>query len=159
MVKNCLKYHVNDFLQPSIHCLPILPSEGFGNRYNLILLNSGSISKHLVEKVWQSCELKVCADGGGNRLFDEMCGDKKYIPNSIVGDLDSVRPEVAEFYSDAGSLLVKDDNEDLNDLDKCLQWIDIQTQVTNDSEEQNDHDIDGASDEESLSPSSHGRPK
>lgn len=155
MLKKLLKYHVNDFLQPN-RCAPILPSEGFGTRYNLILLNSKTVSKHLLEKIWHSCDLKVCADGGGNRLFDTMHEETlEYIPNIIVGDLDSLRPEVADFYSEAGCPLLRDEDEDLNDLDKCLQWIDNQTQM----EERNDNDIEGASDEESLSPSSHGRPK
>ncbi|CAN0438080.1 unnamed protein product, partial [Ascophyllum nodosum] len=47
--------------------------------------------------------LRICADGGANRLHDSFDADspgerERYVPDMIVGDLDSLRPEVAAFY-------------------------------------------------------------
>ncbi len=55
---------------------------------------------------------RVCADGGANRLYDELpsmlpngiCDSseearKAHLPDVIMGDMDSVRPDVQEFYT------------------------------------------------------------
>ena len=44
--------------------------------------------------------MKICAEGGANRLYDQVSPNlrTKYIPEYIVGDLDSVRSEVQDFY-------------------------------------------------------------
>ena len=57
MIKNCLKFHVNEFLQP-ISLLPELIVNRV-SKYNMIVLNSASVSKTLVDKVWQSMHLDL----------------------------------------------------------------------------------------------------
>ena len=54
----------------------------------------------------------MCADGGANRLFDELPAmlpsqapdavRAAYLPTAIKGDLDSIRPDVLSFYSQQG---------------------------------------------------------
>lgn len=56
--------------------------------------------------------LRVCADGGANRLYDELpsmlpgqAADEvraAYLPSAIRGDLDSIRPDVLQFYKARG---------------------------------------------------------
>jgi thiamine pyrophosphokinase len=89
--------HFNDFL-----CCASGPIElGSVPLNNLIILNSPSYSHGIAECVWHSCKLQVCADGGANRLYDAMNNEEermKYIPTFIIGDLDSVREEVLDYY-------------------------------------------------------------
>jgi thiamine pyrophosphokinase len=59
--------------------------------------------------LWDQASLHVCADGGANRLYDELPlwfpdddpADvrQRHKPDVIKGDLDSIRPEVKEYYS------------------------------------------------------------
>jgi thiamine pyrophosphokinase len=54
----------------------------------------------------------VCADGGANRLYDELPAmlpgqsadavRSAYLPTAIQGDLDSIRPDVLDFYRSRG---------------------------------------------------------
>jgi len=56
--------------------------------------------------------IRICADGGANRLYDlaptwspakeAPAARRNFLPTLIKGDLDSLRPEVAEFYSQNG---------------------------------------------------------
>lgn len=70
-------------------------------------------------------DLRICADGGANRLFDRVEESKQSMlecpPNIICGDLDSIRSEVRAHYSGSG-VTIKDlsSDQDSTDLDKCL---------------------------------------
>ena len=63
----------------------------------LVVLNTenGIEPKPLFHRVWESSELKICADGGANRLFDSLSSESRdqMLPDAIKGDLDSIRPE------------------------------------------------------------------
>lgn len=85
------KIHFNSFLCPSTHT---------GNCTHLVILNSDSFNSKLTASMWMKCDIKVCADGGANRLFDSLLPELRAncIPDYIVGDLDSLRPEVKDFY-------------------------------------------------------------
>lgn len=37
----------------------------------------------------------ICADGGANRLYEYK---KEIIPKCIIGDLDSLKPEIQDYY-------------------------------------------------------------
>lgn len=92
MVKMAEKIHFNSFLCPSSHT---------GPANHLVILNSDSFCPKLTTSMWSKCEIKVCADGGANRLYDSLQEEMRseYIPQYIIGDLDSLRTEVKEFYS------------------------------------------------------------
>ena len=97
----------------------------------LILTNSpasGDLAPCL--RLWESGVLGdvLCADGGANRLFDALRSTDEerrasFVPQFIVGDLDSLRAEVSTYYQALGTSLVQDPNQDNNDLDKCLDQV------------------------------------
>ena len=62
----------------------------------VIILNSPPLSR-LLEDVWNRTELKMCADGGANVLYNSF--GTKLIPDMIIGDLDSLKPEIRDIWS------------------------------------------------------------
>jgi len=50
---------------------------------------------------WEAAKVRICADGGANRIFDSFAHQNdriKFLPTLIKGDMDSIRPEVRQFY-------------------------------------------------------------
>ncbi|CAM9973808.1 unnamed protein product [Ectocarpus fasciculatus] len=99
----------------------------------LVILNAQGEgeSEGLLRHLWGRAALRVCADGGANRLHDSFGGGggggedrhqdrARFVPDVIVGDLDSLRPEVARFYEGLGSEIKLRDDEDHCDFEKCL---------------------------------------
>ena len=66
------------------------------------------------------------ANGGANRLYERREGNEREerIPSNIVGDLDSIRPEVHEYYRSHGTKIIKDDDQNEIDFDKSLRELD-----------------------------------
>lgn len=123
--------HDNSFLSSEDGCDGLHLSET-KTKTVLLILNTPGLSKELVhsqslfQKLWDISSVRVCADGGANRLFDAVKhhGEQmQYIPDFIKGDLDSLRGDVREFYENLGCAIEKDPDQDTNDLDKCLQAI------------------------------------
>ena len=67
------------------------------NQRVLIILNT-SFSANLLRRLWVNAGHRICADGGANRLFDTLGAEARraFVPDYIIGDLDSVRDEVAD---------------------------------------------------------------
>jgi len=91
----------------------------------LIILNTDCVGGGLFYKFWAHASVRVCADGGANRLYDGLGREERerFLPAAIKGDLDSVRPEVAAWYKARGCSVVKDGDQDTNDLEKCLELL------------------------------------
>ncbi|CAH0478807.1 unnamed protein product [Peronospora belbahrii] len=86
----------------------------------------GSHSAELFWNMWSHARLTVCADGGANRLFDRSVNIKAQELvklHYIKGDLDSLRDDVREFFIAKGTTVLKDPDQNTNDLDKCLQLV------------------------------------
>eukprot|EP00877_Chromochloris_zofingiensis_P002423 jgi/Chrzof1/12181/Cz06g24070.t1 len=90
----------------------------------------------LTKDLWHQAETRVCADGGANRLYDELpsmirdedtpsvCCRVHHLPDIIKGDMDSVRSDVREFYSGHGVPIVDlSDDQDTTDLTKCIMFL------------------------------------
>ncbi|MQL90409.1 hypothetical protein Taro_022996 [Colocasia esculenta] len=117
--------HASTFLLPSI---PAAQGDHPAPAYALVVLNqrlptfAPLLWKHGTSRNLPSAlllltaQLRVCADGGANRVHDEMPlmfphddpldVRKRYTPDIIKGDMDSIREEVKEFYFNLLSILV-----------------------------------------------------
>ncbi|OXM77107.1 thiamine pyrophosphokinase [Cryptococcus neoformans Bt63] len=110
-------------------------------KYALIIVNQ-PIRKDLLQRAWQAVDIKLCADGGANRLFDVDHENQfvalslevpyasyadtrqtRYLPDLIKGDLDSLRPDVQTHYASLKVPIKKDMDEYSTDLMKCIQEV------------------------------------
>lgn len=107
-------------LTPSLESAPESYSQNV-----LIMLNSESMKFPMVQSLWSHFDYKLCADGGANRLYDGVSEDLRsiFLPDTIKGDLDSLRDDVSAYYRERGCRVVRDDDQDCNDLDKCMQDV------------------------------------
>lgn len=76
--------------------------------------------------LWNHASLRLCADGAANSLHDSLDAAARatMLPDLIKGDLDSIRPEVADFYRRSGVEISRDRDQDTHDFEKCLHWLD-----------------------------------
>uniref|UniRef100_A0A0D9V0S3 Thiamine pyrophosphokinase n=2 Tax=Leersia perrieri TaxID=77586 RepID=A0A0D9V0S3_9ORYZ len=120
--------HSSTFLLPKLH----QPGHTPAKNYALVVLNQNL--PRFMPRLWTHAKLRICADGGANRIFDEMFQltneqdyervRNRYIPEIIEGDMDSIRPEVKRFYSSQGSQISdKSHNQETTDLHKCISRI------------------------------------
>ncbi|KAJ3702076.1 hypothetical protein LUZ61_005781 [Rhynchospora tenuis] len=127
-----MKHAATFLLPPSV----VSATNRSAQTYALVVLNQ-QIPK-FTPLLWSHAKLRICADGGANRIFDgvpklfpdqnQLNIQHRYIPNVIKGDMDSIRPEVHKFYAELGSEIIdKSENQDTNDLHKCISFIREQT--------------------------------
>ncbi|CAK7895085.1 thiamine pyrophosphokinase [[Candida] anglica] len=92
------------------------------SRSVLLILNQ-NLDGINFQQIWNHTELKICADGGANQLFnsfqleEERC---KYIPHFITGDFDSLTEPVKQYYQERGSIIIKQATQYATDFDKSL---------------------------------------
>eukprot|EP00884_Botryococcus_braunii_P010722 jgi/Botrbrau1/19651/Bobra.0003s0017.2 len=98
---------------------------------NLIVIVLNWELSPLTTRLWKSASLRICADGGANRLYDQALAwhpeldattaRSSYAPDIIKGDLDSIRDEVKDFYLNCGVRIIDmSEDQDSTDLEKCL---------------------------------------
>ncbi|KAL6619374.1 hypothetical protein ACP70R_034513 [Stipagrostis hirtigluma subsp. patula] len=120
--------HSSAFLNPSS---PAPPDDACAT-LALVVLNQRL--PRFAPLLWSRAAVRVCADGGANRVFDGMPellpgqdpGEvrARYKPDVIKGDMDSIRPEVKEYYSNLGTKIVDESHDqDTTDLHKCVAFI------------------------------------
>jgi len=90
----------------------------------LVILNY-KMRPGMCKALWRGAGLKICADGGANRLYDmlEPAARPQYVPDHIIGDLDSVREDVDAFYAKHGSRMTEVAEQDTNDMEKCVRFV------------------------------------
>ncbi|KAI8866112.1 thiamine pyrophosphokinase [Ramicandelaber brevisporus] len=103
--------------------------------YALVFLNGRrpeAVDSQWFAQLWQNARYRVCADGGGNRLHDSLLssnsagkavGPTTFLPDAIIGDLDSLRPEVADFYRTNGVTVTKFVDDYSTDFMKAVDLI------------------------------------
>ncbi|KIY72048.1 Thiamin pyrophosphokinase [Cylindrobasidium torrendii FP15055 ss-10] len=88
----------------------------------LIILNQ-PFSLTLLSRLWNKCHLKYCADGGANRLYDTATPQANFIPDAVIGDLDSLRGDARGYYTSKGVSVTQDHDQNSTDLMKCMDAI------------------------------------
>ena len=84
----------------------------------IILANGFPPKKSIVEFLYnRGYETLLCADGGAN-----SAKILNLIPEYIIGDLDSIRPDVYKYYSDKCDI-IKINRQNDTDVEKCLKFI------------------------------------
>ncbi|KFK42645.1 hypothetical protein AALP_AA1G022000 [Arabis alpina] len=122
-------FHSSSFLLPSIPSDEETPAT---NRYALVVLNQNL--PRFTPLLWEHAKLRLCADGGANRIYDELplffphedafVIRNRYKPDVIKGDMDSIRRDVLEFYASLGTKVIDESHDqDTTDLDKCILYI------------------------------------
>lgn len=96
------------------------------NPYAILILNQ-PINRNALNAIIEEGTYLVCADGAANWLLKYDCSNDNYIkkrlPDAIVGDLDSLKPETEKHYKDLGVRVVKDLDQYSPDFFKSLKWI------------------------------------
>ncbi|KAJ3413488.1 hypothetical protein HDV05_007933 [Chytridiales sp. JEL 0842] len=70
--------------------------------------------------------VRLCADGGANRLYDGLKNREErleFLPDEIRGDLDSLRTDVRQFYESCSVPVTKLDDLYSTDLGKCVRYL------------------------------------
>ncbi|PWN27926.1 thiamine pyrophosphokinase [Jaminaea rosea] len=107
------------------------------SQYALILLNQPIVQhqRRLFSRLWRNATLRVCADGGANRLRkafhshssssspSSSSTDSVPLPHVIVGDLDSLTPSTRSFYSSRGVEISERPSQYATDLQKAIQYV------------------------------------
>ena len=73
--------------------------------------------------VWTNAKTRVCADGGANRVTSYFEGQDFKRPDFVIGDFDSIKPEVRQDLTSRGTQFVKKYNQDFSDVEKTLHFI------------------------------------
>lgn len=115
---------------------------------DLLILNQPIASFNVLSRLWRHAKYRICADGGANRLYDMFDGNletqrgdyvserKAYpihdqrvtdcsdqLPDSIHGDLDSLRDDVRTYYASLGVDVSQDHDQYSTDFGKAMQKI------------------------------------
>ncbi|KAK7184507.1 hypothetical protein DPSP01_013934 [Paraphaeosphaeria sporulosa] len=95
---------------------------------DLLILNQPISDFAVFAQLWTRSRYRLCADGGANRLYDMFCGELKarrddFIPDSIHGDLDSLRDDVRSYYANRGAEVSQDPDQYSTDFGKAMQKI------------------------------------
>ncbi|PVU92836.1 hypothetical protein BB561_003595 [Smittium simulii] len=94
----------------------------------LIILNQPlNESRRILDKLWDLAEVKVCVDGGANRLYDFgvafNCLDR-LIPDVVVGDLDSLLEKTSDYYKSKNVSIIKVGDQYTTDFQKSISFLD-----------------------------------
>ncbi|TIC16065.1 hypothetical protein E3Q11_02216 [Wallemia mellicola] len=101
------------------------------NKTCLILLNCPINNWDLFNRLWSTASLKICLDGGANRLLEasrKHSNPSNYFPDYIIGDFDSITEESRSFYNNDVTL-IKDEDEYSTDYMKSFKLIPLDHSV------------------------------
>ncbi|KAJ2002706.1 thiamine pyrophosphokinase [Coemansia thaxteri] len=95
----------------------------------LLILNQPipHADKSLFRELWARAKHRICVDGGGNRLYElgiKAGALEAYVPDAIVGDLDSLLEQPRAYYKQRGAEICYYSDQDSTDFMKGLRYLD-----------------------------------
>lgn len=110
----------------------IHPQSDHKHRRPVILLNYNL--DDIIINSWRHGKLKIATDGACNRLLEyfgpQKALESQNLPQFIIGDFDSARPDTLEKFSNAGSEIILAEDQNSSDVEKAVAFI-CQTQMIN----------------------------
>ncbi|CCD23796.1 thiamine diphosphokinase NDAI_0C01350 [Naumovozyma dairenensis CBS 421] len=99
----------------------------------LLILNQEIKLKDLFLEIWNTHHIRVCADGGANRLYEYFQDDEDedeverslHLPDYIIGDLDSLKMEVRKYYEDKGVVIIQQNTQYSTDFTKTVNLVSL----------------------------------
>lgn len=91
---------------------PVLPSK----TYCVLLGNGAYPTPDVCHNILNNAACIICADGGANYAYRQHI-----LPDWILGDLDSIEPEVAQYYQRQHIPIQKLQSQQHNDLEKAIR--------------------------------------
>ncbi|KAF7558352.1 hypothetical protein G7046_g5790 [Stylonectria norvegica] len=104
----------------------LLQDYGTPQDFALLVLNQPLKNGANLRKLWKNSAVRVAADGGANRLHKLSSFHGKFSNlQVIIGDLDSLKPAVRDFYSSQPSpaTVIHDTDQESTDFGKAINWI------------------------------------
>lgn len=119
---NDLDVEAPEFPHHELRPFDVFDSSNDPSSLSLLILNT-SMEGIDIRQLWSRSHLHICADGGANRLFDSFDDEErpKYAPDYIVGDLDSLRPDVRTYYQQVGSVVIEQQSQYSSDFTKAVK--------------------------------------
>ncbi|PHH83088.1 hypothetical protein CDD82_3623 [Ophiocordyceps australis] len=108
------------------HPAKLLQDHDHGSDFALLVLNQPLKNSTTLRRLWKNSSLRVAADGGANRLHELSSFQGKFSNlQAVIGDLDSLRPSVKDFYSSQPkpALVIHDTDQESTDFGKAIAWI------------------------------------
>ncbi len=107
--------------------------------YTLLVLNNDRPICPLYDFLVGHANKIVCVDGGANYHFHYLQKKTKApelkIPDFVIGDLDSAREDVLEYFKSKRSSIIQEVCQNTNDLEKAFMHIvKLQNSVSSESE-------------------------
>lgn len=94
--------------------------------FALIVLNQPlELRPSLYQRIWNNAIYHVGADGGANCVYDLARSDSgSHLGlDTVIGDLDSLRPEVREYWYQNGSEIIHDQDQYSTDFMKATRYL------------------------------------
>jgi thiamine pyrophosphokinase len=91
-------------------------------KFGLVILNQNlELPKQIYSRIWENSIYNIAADGGANRVNDFM--SPPFPLDTIIGDLDSIRPEVLELWKTRGTQIIHDKDQFSTDFTKAVRYL------------------------------------
>ncbi len=84
----------------------------------ILICNGDAPSNKFVKNLLKNYDIIACADGGANLAFKF-----KILPDFIIGDLDSIKPEVKNFFERKKVKIFQDTDQNSTDIEKSTNFL------------------------------------